>query len=109
MDSKDKFEFNWKNLAIVVLTQALPCNCALILVAYAFKFALYAEMNQGCIPSLFSVTGIYIAVLFYFMFKEVLSCSHIFGIALMVPCVICLALDKKQVETSEDIGINLFE
>jgi len=58
-------------------------------------------MNQGCIPSLFSVTGIYISVLFYFVFKEVLTYSHIFGITLMVPCVMLLAFDKKEASTDE--------
>ena len=43
------------------------------LTTYAFKFALLAEMNQGCIPSLFTLTSIYIAVLFYFKFNEILT------------------------------------
>ena len=42
---QDKFVFNWKNLAFIVLTQALPSLGGLILVAYAFKYALLADMN----------------------------------------------------------------
>ena len=44
---------------------------------------------------MFSVTGIYIAVLFYWRFNEVISCAKIGGIALIVLCVIFLAFDKK--------------
>ena len=74
----------------------------LVLVCYAFKFALMAEMNQGCIPSLFTVTSFYIAILFYFKFGEVISCCKILGIAMMIPCVILLSIDKKAAsETSE--------
>ena len=57
-------------------------------------------MNQGCIPSLFSITGIYVTVLFYFVFKEKISCSMIMGVLAMIPCVIFLSLDKK-VESEE--------
>ena len=68
----------------------------LCFVAYAFKFAKLAEMNQGCIPSLFAVTSIYIAVLFYFKFGEVISPTKIVGMALMIPAVIVLSLDPKE-------------
>jgi len=43
---------------------------------------------------LFSVTSIYIAVLFYFRFGETISCSKIVGIFLIVCCIILLALGK---------------
>ena len=52
-------------------------------------------MNQGCITSLFSVTSIYIAVLFYIRFKESISASKIVGILAIIPCVLLLSLDKK--------------
>ena len=71
------------------------------MVAYAFKFALLADMNQGCIPSLFSVTGIYVAVIFYFKFNEVISVSKIIGIVMMIPCVVLLSLDPKEVDEAE--------
>ena len=40
-----RYVFNWKNLWMVSLTQGLTALGGLILVAYAFKFALLAEMN----------------------------------------------------------------
>ena len=53
-------------------------------------------MNQGCIPSLFAVYGIYVAIVFYCCFKEVISWSKIIGIVLIVLCIIFLAFDKKE-------------
>ena len=76
----------------------MPSLGGLVLVAYAFKFALLAEMNQGCIPSLFSVTAIYVSALFYCKFKEVISVSKIIGILMMIPCVILLSMDPKEVD-----------
>lgn len=93
--------FNWRNFWIVTLTQSLPPVCGLFLVSFAFKFALQAEMNQGCIPSLFAVTGIYIAVLFYFCFNEVISVSKIIGLILIILCIILLAFDKKEEALSD--------
>ena len=71
--------------------------------AYAFKFAKYAQINQGCIPSIFCVTSIYIAVLFYFKFDEKISNSKIVSIVMIIPCILLLSLDKKKVTvTSSD-------
>lgn len=58
-------------------------------------------MNQGCITSLFSVTGIYISIIFYLKFKEVISISKIIGILMMVPCVVILSLDPKEVDEAQ--------
>ena len=73
----------------------------LVLVAYVFKFAKYAEVNQGCLVSLFSVQCIYVAILFYFKFNEIVSGIKIFGMLLMPPCALLLSLDKKDAEDSE--------
>ena len=100
------YVFNYRNLIIASLTQAMPSLCGLVLVAYAFKFALMAGMNQGCIPSLFSVTSIYIAILFYFAFGEVISNAKIVGIAMMIPCVILLSLDKKVADEESDVTVH---
>ena len=74
----------------------------LCFVAYAFKYAKLAEMNQGCIPSLFTVNSIYVSTLFYFKFNEKITISQIIGIFLMIPCVILLSLDKKENEVSKN-------
>lgn len=81
---------------MVITTQALTALAGLVFVAYAFKFAKLAEMNQGCIPSLFTVVSIYIATLFYFKFNEKITIAQIVGIILMLPCVVLLSIDKKE-------------
>jgi hypothetical protein len=102
LSEEKKYAFNWRNLWIASLTQALPQVLGLVLVSYAFKFALMAQMNQGSIPGLFSVTSIYISILFYMVFGETISCTKIMGILLMMPCVILLSLDKKVVNEDSD-------
>lgn len=62
----------------------------------AFKYALIADINQGCIPSLFCITSIYVAVLFYFVFKEAISKPKIIGIGMIVLCIVLIAMDKKE-------------
>ena len=52
-------------------------------------------MNQGCIPSLFTVLSLYIAVIFYFKFNEVISFAKILGITMMIPAVVLMSLDEK--------------
>ena len=91
--SPENYEFNWRNLNILVWTQSATSLAGLVFLAYAFKFALFADMNQGCIPSLLAVTTIYTAVLFYFVFNEVISCAHIIGVGMMVACVVLLAIN----------------
>ena len=58
-------------------------------------------MNQGCIPSLFAVVGIYIAIVFYFCFNEVISVSKIIGLILIILCIVFLAFDEKDEAVSE--------
>ena len=79
----------------------MPTLIGLVLVAYTFKFAKYAEINQGCLTSLFSVTSIYVGVLFYFKFDEVITTVKIVGMILMLPCALLLSLDKKDVDESD--------
>ena len=71
----------------------------MICVSYAFKFADLASMNQGCIVCLFSVTSIYIAILFYFKFNETISWCKIAGMLLMIFCILTLSLTPKEEET----------
>ena len=40
-----QYRFNWGNLNTVVLTQAMPSSVGMLLVSYAFNFALLAEVN----------------------------------------------------------------
>jgi len=65
---------------------------------------MIAGMNQGCIPSLFSMTAIYITISFYFIFNEVIPCSNVVGVCMMVPCVILLAISKKEATDVDPTG-----
>lgn len=96
-------------MRILLLTQTLPAICALFIVLYAFKFALMADINQGCIPSLFAITGIYIAIVFYISFKESLSIAKMVGLVLLIACVIVIALDKKENEAAVEGEVDLTE
>ena len=71
------YAFNWRNMAMVFFAQAMTSLAGLCLVAYAFKFAKMAGINQGCIPVLFSMTIIYVSVLFYYCFQESISVSKV--------------------------------
>mmetsp|Transcript_31507 Transcript_31507/g.41716 ORF Transcript_31507/g.41716 Transcript_31507/m.41716 type:complete len:272 (+) Transcript_31507:253-1068(+) len=79
----------------------------LILVAYCFKFAKMAGINQGCLPCIFSMTIFYVSVLFYFKFGEKISMMKIVGTLLMIPCIVFLSLGggpggESSDETSQD-------
>ena len=64
----------------------------MFLVSYCFKFAKMAEINQGCLPCIFSLTIFYVSVLFYFKFNETISPIVILGTILYIPCIICLSI-----------------
>lgn len=72
--------------------QAMTSLAGLILVAYCFKFAKMAGINQGCLPCIFSMTIFYVSVLFYFKFGEKISPMKIVGTLLMIPCIVFLSL-----------------
>ena len=76
----------------------------LVLVAYSFKYAKMAEINQGCLPCIFAITTFYICVLFYFKFGEKISAIKIIGTLLMIPCVIFIAMGSvpEEAEGSEE-------
>ena len=40
----------------------------IFLVIYAFKFAMYAGLNQGILTTLFTTTAIFNAAVFYFLY-----------------------------------------
>ena len=100
-ESQPIYEFRWENLRQCAIYQALPSQVALVLVSFAFKFALLAEINQGTVPSLFTAGSFYTSIVFYFTFKEVISLSKIIGICFMVPCVVLISLDPKEGQVSD--------
>lgn len=85
--SEKTYQFNWVNLWVAILSQAMTSLAGLTLVAYCFKFAKMAGINQGVLPCIFSITTFYVSLLFYLKFNEKLSCLKIIGMILMLPCI----------------------
>ncbi|CAI2371812.1 unnamed protein product [Moneuplotes crassus] len=85
--------FHWKNLAgiliycLVVILTALCINLT-------FRFALYADINQGILTSIFGVSALISAVLAYFLFGDKLKNYHIFGMIMIMFCVIGFAFGQ---------------
>ena len=90
-----EYRLNCKNVYLL-LTQSVPTLLGLFLVTYSFKFAKYADINQGCITGIFAITSIYIATLFYFAFGEIISMSKIVGLVFMCGCILCLVLESSK-------------
>ena len=63
--SQTRYVFNWTNLNMVFWSQSMTGSAGLVLVAYVFKFAKMAEIDQGCLTCIFSLTTFYVCVLFY--------------------------------------------
>jgi hypothetical protein len=51
----------------------IPNILGLICIALAFKNAALGGLNQGILPTLTSLAGIYSAFIFYFKFSEMMS------------------------------------
>lgn len=71
----------------------LPNLLSLVVLAWAFKFAASAEMNQGIISTLGSLAGVYTMIWFYFSFNEIISFAQMAGMLLMFVSVVLLALE----------------
>ena len=83
----------------------MTMTAGLVLVAYCFKYAKLAGINQGCLPCIFSLATIYICILFYFKFNEHISCIKVFGTLLMIPCIAFISLGGvSQIEDSSEDG-----
>ena len=85
-------EFKKNNLKVLA-GNFLPNLLGLIFLAWAFKFAAMANLNQGIITTLSSLSGVYTMVWFYFKFNEIISFAQMAGMLLMLVSVILLALE----------------
>ena len=88
---------------MVFWSQAMTILIGLVMVAYSFKYAKMAEINQGCLPCIFSITTFYVCVLFYIKFGEKISAIRIIGTLLMLPCIVFIALGSTpEAKSSEE-------
>ena len=90
------YRFKWDCLAMLFLSRASTQFIGLVCIAYCFKYAELAGINQGCVTSIFSMMIFYVSVLFYFVYNERISRSKVLGIALMFPCVLLLAVGSTE-------------
>lgn len=51
----------------------IPNILGLITLSMAFKYAALGGLNQGILPTLTSLAGVYSAIIFYFKFAEKIS------------------------------------
>ncbi|CAI2372023.1 unnamed protein product [Moneuplotes crassus] len=87
-------KFHWKNLTGVLLYSAIIL-CAGFSVYFTFSFALYADINQGILTSLFGMAAVYSAIFAYFLFGDRLKIYHVVGMGMILCCIIGLSLGQK--------------
>ena len=85
-------KFKKENLKVLA-GNFLPNLIGLVVLAWAFKFAALADMNQGIIATLGTLSGVYTMVWFYFKFSEIISFAQMAGMLLMFASVVLLALE----------------
>jgi len=88
-------QFRW-NAVFAVFLDAVIKVTAGYLVILSFKYALYAGINQGAITTLFSLSGIYVAIIGWFLFHEKLNRFHLIGMALLIGCTILIVFSKSE-------------
>ena len=71
----------------------IPNILGLISLSVAFKYAALGGLNQGILPTLTSLAGVYSAFIFYFRFHEKISFPQIIGMSLMLVSVVFLGLE----------------
>lgn len=69
----------------------------------SLQYALYAQINQGIVTTLYSFTSIVMALIGRIVFKEAIRVHHLIGLILLIACasIISLSGDKG----NEDIVI----
>lgn len=71
----------------------IPNILGLITLSMAFKYAALGGLNQGILPTLTSLAGVYSAIIFYFKFAEKISFPQFIGMFLMIISVVFLGLE----------------
>uniref|UniRef100_A0A7S3J7A7 EamA domain-containing protein n=1 Tax=Euplotes harpa TaxID=151035 RepID=A0A7S3J7A7_9SPIT len=85
--------FRWKAVFAVFLDAFIKVTAGWMVII-SFKYALYAGINQGAITTIFALSAIYVAIISWFVFGEVLNRFHILGMILLVGCTILIVFSK---------------
>jgi drug/metabolite transporter (DMT)-like permease len=70
----------------------------------AIKFALKAAVSPSVIMSFLSMTSFFVAVAFYFLFKEKLTIKHVIGMALIIASIVIIAVAKSQADEIDNVS-----
>ena len=82
---------NWINVAGLLLRATINI-CFQTTTMLALSYAKQADLNQGLITAMFATYCVFTSVIFYLLFNEKLKMKFLLGIALMVSCVVLVAL-----------------
>ena len=85
--------FRTENI-VPIIFMTVPSLLAVCVISLAFEYAALSDINQGTIPCLFTLAGIYILIIFYFMFDERISCVKFTGMMMMLVCIGFLTLES---------------
>jgi len=58
----------------------------------SLQYAMYAQVNQGVITSIFSLTSFFMTFIGVFMFHEKLKIYHYVGVAFLVLCAVLISM-----------------
>lgn len=81
---------------MVPLERCFFNGITLVLITQTFKYGYMSKINSGIIASIFSTSVAFTCVLFYIIYKQKLSRYDFLGIALIVACVVMIALGKPE-------------
>mmetsp|Transcript_18623 Transcript_18623/g.16493 ORF Transcript_18623/g.16493 Transcript_18623/m.16493 type:complete len:371 (+) Transcript_18623:56-1168(+) len=81
--------FYWTNFFGACIYTLINCAAGFGVI-FTFQYALYGNMNQGILTSLFGLSSIFSAILAYYAFGDRLKIFHVLGMILMLICIIGL-------------------
>lgn len=91
----------------------IPNLLGLISISMAFTYAGMSGLNQGILPTMLSLAGVYCGILFYFTFSEAPTVTQIIGMVLMIGAVVLIGLEGAQagerLPTSNIAQVNQFQ
>lgn len=65
-----------------------------IAILLAFEYAYLSGVNQGVISTLFAITSIYLALIFWIFFKESMTIFDFVGMLMLVACALMIIFSK---------------
>ena len=82
-----------------VLIRGINHGVLIIVTSLAFKFAATSGLNTGVVSSLFTSAVIFIAIIFYCLYREKLYLKDFIGMAIIIAGVALISFGKPQSET----------